>query len=75
MQPALPDGPRCYCDACERVRPASGFERVGGYLLCNVCVGDYAFARQYGLAATPGQYVRARRFGDIGEFTLELATS
>ena len=58
---------RQYCDACERVRPAPGFIQDNRYGICTACWTEYERARTAGLVNTPGQYVRAKRFGDIGE--------
>lgn len=61
---------RTYCDGCERARPTAGFIQYDRYALCNACATEYEVARARGLVATPGQYIRDKRFGEGDSYTL-----
>ena len=61
---------RAYCDGCERARPAAGFIQYDRYCLCNGCATEYEVARARALVATPGQYIRDKRFGDGDYYAL-----
>jgi len=61
---------RMYCDACQRARPAAGVIRYGRYAVCNGCAMEYEVARAQGQIASPGQYVRDKRFGEGDSYLL-----
>lgn len=58
---------RLYCDGCERARPAAGFIQYERYAMCNECATEYEVARARALLASPGQFIRDKRFGE-GDF-------
>ena len=64
-------GERRYCGACERVRSAAGFVQYDRYVICNPCATEYEVANARDLALSAGHYVRDKKFGETGFYSLE----
>jgi hypothetical protein len=62
---------RLYCHGCRGPRPQPGFLMYERYQLCNDCATGYETLLTSGQVATPGQFVRDRRFGEEFQWQLD----
>lgn len=62
---------RLYCDACQGVRAAAGFIQYNRYQVCNACAIEFEIAHARGVAASPGQFVRDKNFGESSRYALD----